>query len=307
MREKLVEKIHNTLENSSLVVKLVLAFTTFLWSLTYIWNNDIAYMSISVPNYLFLRYSICTVLLLLMYGKELKHVTSKNVLHTVIIGLCLLVVAVVQVIAALYTTPGNLAFIISAYVILVPVASLIFLKHKASKKVWIAMLICVIGLYVINVKPGESMDFNFGNFLAIFGAIALAIEIVLVNVASEEGASVGTINIIPNVVCALGGLIWSCIDGGFDFSAVDFWSLNPIYLIAIIGSFLPGISQAYCQQHINPNTASIIYSLESVMTCFISIFMGYDTISFGLIAGGSLITGAILFMEIDFSFLKKKH
>ena len=69
-------------------------------------------------------------------------------------GICLFAASALQQIGIKYTTVGKAGFITAMYLVLVPVFG-IFLKKKTGVKVWIAVGLASLGLYLLCITKGD--------------------------------------------------------------------------------------------------------------------------------------------------------
>ena len=81
-----------------------------------------------------------------------KSITKNTIIGGVGCGLFLTAASIVQQIGLVYTTAGKAGFITAMYMLFVPIAGLIFFKKKGSTKVWIAVIIGILGMYLLCVK-----------------------------------------------------------------------------------------------------------------------------------------------------------
>ena len=81
----------------------------------------------------------------------------------------------------------------------------------------------------------------------------------------------------------------------------------PMVLCALMPSAACGLLQAYVQKYLDPASAAVIYTLESVITCAVSILMGFERLSLRLVLGGGLIIGAVLLAQLPLPGKNKKE
>lgn len=302
MKEKSKFKtILDKVSSSKLAMECLLLFATFCWGMTYLWSDDIANVDMPISGYNSIRYGLCILMVLPFFGRELKTATKQNLIEGGIMGALYYAIAYLQIIAIVHTTPSCMAFLFAAYVVIVPFATRVFFKTKLQNKMYLSVALCLAGIYLLNMTPGESIELNLGNGLSILGAFMLCFQILFLSHMMQH-TSVGLANLIPWMTVFVLATVHALLTGGFDFEwAALLDGIKPILLMAIFGTVLSTIAQAYAQKFIEPSKAAIIYSFESVFACIMSISFGYEPLTKSVIIGGMLLVFAIFNAEVDWT------
>ena len=118
------------------------------------------------------------------------------------------------------TTAGKAGFITALYIVLVPLAGM-FLGKKANKRLFLCVLIAVVGLYFLCFTGSEgAMSFGRGDFLVFLCAFAFTGHILCVDhyVQKVDGIALSCVQfavmMVLSTVCA------------FTFETVDFAALG---------------------------------------------------------------------------------
>lgn len=201
----------------------------------------------------------------------------------VLLGVILFVAVNVQQFGIAYTTVGKAGFITSLYILFVPIFG-IFLRHKVQPIIWPCVLLALVGLYFLSVTEGFSV--GFGDLVILLCAVAFAAHIL----------------VIDRVATRLDGVRLSCIQ----FLTVGVLSLIPMFAfekptvpailqawipIVYLGVFSSGCAytlQIFAQQRLEPATASLMMSSESIF----SVLGGW--IILGEVLSGREIFGCLL-------------
>ncbi|ADM27403.1 protein of unknown function DUF6 transmembrane [Ignisphaera aggregans DSM 17230] len=195
----------------------------------------------------------------------------------------------------MYTSATNSAFITGLNTVFVHIYIAIARRSYRSTLA-IELLTAVTGLYLLT-NPGRTI--NIGDILVLLGAIAWAIQIVLVSrYGGREPVVFTYFELFPSLIFS----IYSTING-----------LPPITVTLLLGLFYLGIAcsgiafalQAYGQKYISPEIASLVYLLEPVFASILSwIFLG-ETMSFTQIVGAMLIAISIAVAGIDMARMER--
>lgn len=98
-------------------------------------------------------------------------------------GLALFVAANLQQFGIKYTTVGKAGFITALYIVIVPVIG-IFLKKAVGMKVWLSVMLAVVGLYLLCIKDGFAIGRE--DFLVLLCAVVFLVYILVINYFSPK-------------------------------------------------------------------------------------------------------------------------
>ena len=175
-------------------------------------------------------------------------------------GLCLFAASSLQQIGIQYTTTGKAGFITAFYIVLVPVLG-IFLHKKTGWKVWIAVVIAVIGLYFLCIT--EKLSIGKGDIFIFVCALIFALHIMVIDYFSPrvDGVKMSCIQIF---VCGMTSLIPMFVLEKPTMEGI-LLSMGPLLYAGVLSSGVAYTLQIIGQKNVNPAIASLILSLES---CF---------------------------------------
>ena len=242
----------------------------------------------------------CIALLKKVNGGQDKAATEKKadqktlILGGVICGILLCVASNLQQFGIQYTTVGKAGFITAMYIVLVPVLG-IFLKKKAGIKIWCGVLLAVFGLYMLCMTDG-SFSLQKGDFLTLLCAIAFSFHILAVDYFAPlvDGVKMSCIQFFTSGI--LSGI---CM---FLFEEPKLEMILAAWLpILYAGALSCGVAytlQIIGQKGMNPTVASLIMSMESV----ISVIAGWAILGQALskreLLGCTLMFAAIILVQL---------
>lgn len=231
--------------------------------------------------------------------KKEKDNTDKAGLKITLIGgvccgLALCVAALCQQFGIMYTTVGKAGFITALYIIIVPIMG-IFLKKKVPGGVLIAAVVAAVGMYLLCMGSGE-FTLNKGDIYVFVGAILFSIHILVIDYFSPkaDGVELSCIQFFTaGIICSVCAMILeqpqlsNFIDGIIPLAYAGIMSSGVAYTLQIIG-----------QKDVDPSVASLILSLESV----ISMLAGWVLLGQGLngreLLGCGLVFGAVILAQL---------
>lgn len=209
-------------------------------------------------------------------------------------GIFLFTASILQQIGILYTTVGKSGFITAMYIVIVPILG-IFLKKKASIKLWCGVILAIAGLYLLCMTAG-SFSIQKGDFLTFLCAVAFSFHILVVDYFASRADGV-KLSCVQFLTCAV--LAGSCM---FIFEEPKLESLLLAWLpILYAGALSNGIGytlQIIGQRGMNPTVASLIMSMESVVSVIAGWAILGQSLSIRELFGCILMFGAIILVQL---------
>lgn len=185
-----------------------------------------------------------------------------------------------------YTTVGKAGFITACYIVIVPILGL-FLKKKCSPFIWGAVVMALIGLYLLCIKDG--FHIGKGDTLVMICAVLFSFHILVIDYFSPkaDGVKLSCIQFLTAGI--LSGIPAFLLEKPQLSSICAAWL--PILYAGIMSCGVAYTLQIIGQKDMNPTVASLILSLESC----ISVLAGW------VILGQSLTSREILGCLIMFA------
>lgn len=220
---------------------------------------------------------------------------SRNVTWTggILCGLALCFASLLQQIGIQYTAVGKAGFITALYIVIVPVIGLL-LGRKAGGKVWAGALLAVAGLYLLCVNGGLSL--GKGDLLVFCCAILFSVHILVIDHFSPkaDGVELSCIQfLVSGVICtglafilekpSLGGLL----AGWLPLLYAGIFSCGVAYTLQIIG-----------QRDMEPSAASLILSLESVVSVLAGWLLLGQKLTGKELSGCALVFAAVVLVQL---------
>ncbi len=208
-------------------------------------------------------------------------------------GLALCSASMLQQLGIQYTSVGKAGFITTLYIVIVPILGLFFRK-KVRKIVWIGAFLAAIGMYLLCV--GGSFRMNRGDVLVFFCAILFSIHILVVDYFSPkaDGVKLSCIQFyVSGVLCMAGAFLletpsWSALLAGIvPLLYAGVMSCGVAYTLQIIG-----------QRDMDPTVASLILSLESVISVLAGWVLLGQSLSPRELAGCALVFTAVILVQL---------
>lgn len=201
------------------------------------------------------------------------------------------------------TSAGKSGFLTSCYIILVPVVSL-FLGKRISLKTWIYVAITTVGLYLLCIKDGFSLEVSDG--ISLLCALVFSIHILVIDkfVNYVDPIRVSSIQFLTiGVLTAPLMIFYDLKFPAMDFSTVIEAFANPravagLLFAALCSSGIAYTLQIVAQDKVKPTVASLTMSLEAVFAVFAGWAVLGEQLSVREICGCAIMMIAIVIAQI---------
>lgn len=232
-------------------------------------------------------------------GYKKKTVSEKNehkkitFLGGLSCGVAICIASCFQQVGMLYTSVGKAGFITALYIVLVPVVG-IFLKKKASFTVWIGVVLAAIGFYFLCIT--ESFTIAYGDVLIFLCAVCFTFHILIIDyfAPKADGVALSCIQFWFSGIVCMGIAVWK---ENLDFQAI-MQAAVPILYAGIMSCGVAYTLQIIGQKHMKPAVASLILSLESVISVLAGWVILKEVLTGRQLLGCALVFGAVILAQI---------
>lgn len=301
------------MDKNSIKKAICLFLTAIFWGIAFVAQSEgmkhIGTFTFSAVRFLIGGIMLLPVIFIFSKNKEIKQEENRTYNNkTLIIGglICGVVVCVASNILQIgiaYTTVGKAGFISAMYIIICPILCL-FLKKKPPFTIWIGVFISMIGLYFLCVTDSIS-SINKGDIITLISSIFFAIHILLVDYFSPKCDGV-KLSCIQFFTCSFISFIAMFI---FEKPNINYilQAWLPIMYAGVFSSGIGYTLQTMGQKNFNPVIASLILSLESVVSVLAGWIILHQSLSTQEIFGCILVFSAIILVQILLPKKAKKN
>lgn len=209
-------------------------------------------------------------------------------------GVLLFIASNLQQVGIQYTTVGKAGFITAMYIVIVPLLG-IFLGKKAGARVWCAVVIAVVGLYMLCVTDG-GFSLQKGDLFVLICAIAFSVHILVVDYFAPKVDGV-KMSCIQFFVCALlSGICMLLFESPNVIQILQAWV--PVLYAGVLSCGVAYTLQIIGQKGMNPTVASLILSLESVVSVIAGWMILKQELSGRELLGCGLMFAAIILVQL---------
>ena len=218
-----------------------------------------------------------------------------------ICGCALFVAASLQQIGLVSTDAGKAGFITAMYIVLVPVLGL-FLGKKPPKAAVFSVILAVIGLYLLSCIGVSQI--NLGDIFLMGCALAFAVQITCIDRLAQEldglrlnciQAFVVTVLSVPFMFLTETVVMENILVCWLPLCFAGILSMGVAYSLQIMG-----------QKELEPTTASLIMSLESVIAALAGWLILKETMTGWELTGCGLVFAAVILSQLPEKSTKKE-
>lgn len=309
---------------SKIFYSVLLIIAAFIWGLAYVFqsmaNNYLGAYSIT-----FFRCVVAIIVLIPLVivscrkqfkeNKENKaNIIKYSILGGIFSGIFLALASIFQQLGLKGTSTGKGAFMGSTYIILVPILSFLIFRKKCGINSLIAIIFGIVGLLFLCI---DNFSFNSGlskeEIYFLLCAVCFAFQIICIDFFASK-SNLFLMSLFQMISCGLICMIMMFINEKVEFENIKN-CIVPILYLGILSSGIAYTIQVISQKHINPTTASLIMSLESVFSCLCGViiytfykFTDVDQyLTTNQIIGCVLLFIGVIISQIQFNFKKKER
>ena len=288
------------MKDSSLKGNLLLLITATIWGVAFV-AQSVGMDYVGPFTFNGVRFLIggiilipCSFIFKRFDSGEKKEQDKKKLIKAgFLCGLFMFGATTFQQFGIMQTSVGKTGFITALYVILVPILGII-LGKKVGLRIWIGAVIAMVGFYLLCIKEGFSIA--FGDILVFICAIIFALHIMTVDkyIPYVNGVMLSCIQFL--VAGAISLVCMFVFETPSLSGILSAW--QPILYAGIMSCGVAYTLQIIGQQYTNPFLASLILSLESVISVLAGwLFLG-EMLTLKELAGCILVFAAIIIAQL---------
>ncbi|TRZ71805.1 MAG: DMT family transporter [Streptomycetaceae bacterium] len=256
------------------------------WGLAFVVMKD-AIERQSVNNFLFTRFVLAIVVMVLIRPRVIKLFTKDLVLRALAAGVFLGFGYIFQTLGLARTGAAITGFVTGLYIVLTPLLASIILRQRVSRFTWTCVAIATIGLGLLSI---HGLTIGLGEFLTFISAIFYALHIIALSKWSS-GRDAYAMTVIQLSMCAfISGL--ASIPGGYS-PPPDFGVWAVVIFTAVFATAIAFIVQTWSQAHMSATKVAVILTMEVVFAAFFAIIFGGESLTLQSSIGGVMVVTAM--------------
>ncbi|EGW38432.1 DMT family transporter [Desulfosporosinus sp. OT] len=243
--------------------------------------------------FLAIRFALAFISLLPFLWFQKTHISTKELLKGVPLGVFLFSGYAWQTVGLQYTTASNAGFITGLSIVIVPTLVTITTRKLPRPSLLLGILSALVGLALLSL--GDHFQLNKGDLMVLVCALSFALHIFFVGrYAPQTNATVlASVQILT--VSILSG-IFSLI---LPQPTIHFTSTAWLALLvtAVPATSLAFFVQTKMQQFTTSTHTALIFSMEPVFSAVTAFFLAGEVFTLKGLTGAGLVLGGMLIAE----------
>lgn len=265
---------------------LALLLVSAAWGLAFVVMKP-AIERQSVNNFLFTRFSMAVLVMILIRPQVLKFLNKDLLLRGLAAGFLLGGGYIFQTVGLANTGAAITGFVTGLYVVLTPLFAGLLFKERVSKNTWFYVFMATVGLALLSLK-GWSV--GFGELMVFVSAIAFAAHITALSKWSA-GRDVYAMTITQLTMCAAMTGVASAFEGYSAPPDSGVWAV--VIFTAVFATAIAFIVQTWSQAYMSATKVAVILTMEVVFAAFFAIIFAGERLTLQAALGGILVVAAM--------------
>lgn len=241
----------------------------------------------SVNNFLFTRFSLAVLVMLLLRPQTIKLCNKDLLLRGSLAGIFLGLGYIAQTLGLARTGAAITGFITGLYVVLTPLLASFILKERITRFIWSCIMLATVGLALLSIR---GFSVGVGEMFVLASAFFFAAHIIALSKWSP-GRDVYAMTVVQLSMCALlAGL--ASIPGGYS-PPPDSGVWAVVIFTAVFATAIAFIVQTWSQAHMSATKVAVILTMEVVFAALFAIFFGGEILTLQSALGGVLVVIAM--------------
>jgi drug/metabolite transporter (DMT)-like permease len=256
------------------------------WGFSFVVMKD-AIQRQSVNNFLFTRFTLAVIVLILIRPQVIKHFNKDLLQRGGLAGVFLGLGYIAQTLGLERTGAAITGFITGLYVVLTPLIASIVLKEKITKFTWYCIAVATFGLGLLSIR---GFSVGIGEMFVLASAVLFAAHIIALSKWSS-GRDVYAMTVIQLSMCAILAGLASAIEGYSLPPDSGVWSV--VVFTAVFATAIAFIVQTWSQAHMSATKVAVILTMEVVFAAAFAIVLGGERLTIQTAVGGMLVVVAM--------------
>ncbi len=256
------------------------------WGFAFVVMKD-AIQRQSVNNFLFTRFALAVLVMLLIRPQTVKHFNKDLLQRGSLAGIFLGFGYIFQTLGLERTGAAITGFITGLYVVLTPLLAWLVLKEKITRFVWLCIMVATVGLALLSVR---GFSVGIGEMLVLASALFFAAHIIALSKWSS-GRDVYAMTVVQLTMCGLLAGIASIPGGYAPPPDSGVWAV--VIFTAVFATAIAFIIQTWSQAHMSATKVAVILTMEVVFAAVFAIFFGGERLTLQSALGGILVVVAM--------------
>lgn len=278
---------------TALIATIALVCVTAVWGSTFVVVKK-AIADLPVMDFLFLRFALAALVLLLLRPRTLMSLSRAAWRHGIILGLILSAGYATQTFGLVTASASVSGFITGLFVVFTPLITALILKRRVARSVWLSVALAAVGLGLISL---HGLSIGTGELLTVVGAFCYALHIIGLGEWSHRSdafglavVQVGTVAVVSLALTLAAGTHSVTLP----HTPIGWWAIG---VTAVLGTAAAFFIQTWSQARIPPVRAAVVLTMEPVFAGVTGLLTG-ETLGVRGWIGAALVLAAMYVVEL---------
>ena len=247
----------------------------------------------SVNNFLFSRFALAVVVMLLLRPQVIKLFRKDLVIPSAFAGFFLGTGYILQTLGLERTGAAITGFITGLYVVFTPLIAAVVLKARITLLTFGCVILATVGLALLSL---HGWSIGFGELLVLGSAFCFGVHIISLGKWSN-GRDAYAMTVIQLAMCALLSGLASVTEGGYS-PPPDWGVWASVIFTAVVCTAIAFMVQTWSQAHMSTTKVAVILTMEVVFAAIFAVLFGGERLTFQSALGGTLVVIAMYVIVI---------
>ncbi len=282
---------------------VILFLAPVIWGITFSFQSEVSGV---LGTFTFngirtlIGFIVLLPILIKILGKHDKIYLAKLIKGGFLCGICLVTASAFQQFGIATSSAGKAGFITSLYTLFVPILS-VFIGKKVPRKIWLCVLIAIIGAYMLCITGKDGI--TGGDLLILVCALCFAVHILVIDKVGKDLEGID-LSAVQFLFAGAINMVIAVFTETISFEAIK----DSAFAIFYSGALSCGVGytlQMVGQKYVAPTKATLVLSLESVFAAIGGALILKETMNIKQIIGCALVFTAVVLSQIEFDNHKK--
>ena len=245
-----------------------LILTTFFWGGSFLFSK-IGLREIPPQLFVFTRFTLATLIMLLVFGRRLGALNRGILKRGMIVGMALGLTNITFVYGVQGTSISRAGVLNNLFVLFIPIITKLAWRDRIGRMNWFGITLAVSGIWFL--ATGGGVGFNRGDLISTICAFFIAGHIITVSKVLKDD-DVYLISMVQFATVALmAGLVSLTIP--VPHMAVSWTAVMTVLYCAVFPTVVCFTLQNVFQRYVTPTRAGLIYTLDPVWSLVAGFFI----------------------------------
>ncbi|HEY3309626.1 MAG TPA: DMT family transporter [Desulfuromonadaceae bacterium] len=260
--------MNNTQGPSQGRIYFFLVLTTFFWGGSFLFSK-IGLREIPPQLFVFSRFTLATLIMLILFGKRLRSLNRGILKRGIIVGMALGLTNITFVYGVKGTSISRAGVLNNLFVLFIPIITKLVWRDRIGRMNWVGITLAVLGIWLL--AAGGGVGFNRGDLISTICAFFIAGHIITVSKVLKDD-DVYLISMVQFATVALmAGLVSLTIPT--QHMAVSWNGVMTVIYCAVFPTVCCFTLQNTFQRYVTPTRAGLIYTLDPVWSLVAGFFI----------------------------------